>query len=95
MNSEEHGQRVREGLERARSEGKRLGRPITKEDGMSPEMLMVFADRGYSIRRCAKVFSVSRMTIVRRLRAVGREEEFIDRYKKSSRGDKAGVNEDE
>ena len=85
MVSEDHSRKVKEGLQRARDEGKTLGRPMEK--GIDADALMPFADKGYSIRKCAEIFHVSRMTIVRRLQSVGREQEYIERYKSSMKDD--------
>lgn len=67
-------ERIRSGLEHAKKKGKRLGRPEGLEG--SEELLKRYpglakdVKAGLSLRKCAKVHSVSRCTVIKVKRAI-------------------------
>lgn len=76
-----HALKVKAGLERARSEGKKLGRPSKRtNDFISCDMLLIFAQKGYSMGKLAKIYKCSRPTIARVLRAEGKLDDFKQLY---------------
>ena len=76
-----HKLKIKAGLERAKLEGKKLGRPRkTTDEVIQPETLVVLAKEGYSLRELEKVYKVSRMTLSRILEKSGRLEEFKQEY---------------
>ena len=76
-----HKLKIKAGLERAKLEGKKLGRPLRRNDDLiKPDMLIEFAKKGYSLRDLQQVYKVSRMTLSRRLEESGRLEEFKQEY---------------
>lgn len=69
--------KIRAGMQRAKAEGKHIGRPSKRgEDSINTDILLEFGKRGYSLRKCEKIFKVSRNTLVRALREKGLYEEF-------------------
>lgn len=83
--------KIKAGMNRARAEGKQIGRPSKRgNDKIDIDLLFEFAKMGYSLRRLEKVFNVSRNTLVRKLQDVGRYEEFkqIQNEMKQSRNTK-------
>lgn len=72
--------KIKAGIERAREEGKHIGRPLQRKDKFNIEMLLRYADEGYSMRDVAAVHNCSRMTIANRLRDEKRVDEFKQRY---------------
>lgn len=69
--------KIRAGLDRARAEGKHIGRPSKRgDDSIDVNLLMEFAKRGYSLRRMEKAFKCSRNTLRRRMEDEGRYDEF-------------------
>lgn len=79
-----HALKVKAGLERARAEGKKLGRPSKRaDDFISTDMLLTFAQKGYSMGRLAKIYKCSRPTISRTLKAEGKLDEFKEYYEKA------------
>lgn len=84
-----HKLKIMAGLERARAEGKHIGRPLKRADNINVDLLMEFAKKGYSLRQLEKVHRCSRNTLVRRLKDVGRYDEFkaIAESHKSTKGE--------
>lgn len=79
-----HSLKIKAGLERARQEGKKIGRPLKRDNSaINPDMLIEFAKHGYSIRDLQSVYKVSRTTISRRLVECGKMDEFKAEYKKA------------
>lgn len=70
--------KIRAGLDRARAEGKTLGRPRKTHDEVNIEILMDLIRRGQSLRQCEKVFKVSRNT----LRTIIRNSPYEDEYQR-------------
>lgn len=79
-----HALKVKAGLERAKAEGKKLGRPMKRSDDfISSDMLLVFASKGYSMGHLAKIYKCSRTTIMRRLKTDGKLDDFKEIYEKA------------
>lgn len=79
-----HALKIRAGLERARAEGKHIGRPMKRSaDAINPDMLLEFAKRGYSLRNLEKVYKCNKNTLSRRLKECGKLDEFKEYYKKA------------
>jgi len=73
--------KIRDGIARARAEGKQIGRPLKKgADKIDIKSLLIQADAGYSMNEIAIMHSCSRMTIARRLKAGNALDEFKARY---------------
>lgn len=72
-----HSLKVKAGMERAKAQGKHIGRPMKRRDGaLDVTLIMEAAKQGISLRRMEDIFHVSRNTIVRRLKEDGRYDEF-------------------
>lgn len=74
--TDSHGLKIRAGMERARKEGKHIGRPRVTEEDVNLEILMGLIRNGESLRTCEKVFKISRNT----LRKIVYESEYKDEY---------------
>jgi DNA invertase Pin-like site-specific DNA recombinase len=61
-------ERVKAGLDRAKRQGKQLGRPNAIQD---VQTLKEMKTRGFSVKQIADVFQVSRQTVLRRFKALG------------------------
>ena len=85
-----HGQKVKAGLMRARAEGKHIGRPLSRVDKFDIDLLLAYADMGYSLRDVASVHSVSRLTVTRRLKDEDKLDEFKNRYAQALAQGKVG-----
>lgn len=72
--------KIRAGQERARNEGKHIGRPLSRVDNFDIDTLLGFASMGYSLRDVASVYNCSRVTITRRLTDEGKLEQFKENY---------------
>lgn len=70
-------EKIRAGQERARLEGKRIGRPLLREDSIDVKMLLEFAKQGLSLRKLEKIYNCSRNTLVRRMKKEGVYDEFM------------------
>ena len=70
--------KIRAGLDRARAEGKTLGRPRKTHDEVNLDILMDLIRNGQSLRQCEKVFKVSRNT----LRTIIRNSPYEDEYQR-------------
>jgi len=62
--------RTKEGLKRAKMQGKRLGRPLKLNDEQIL-MLKKLYNEGYSMRKIAKILGISPATVLRYLRKLG------------------------
>lgn len=62
--------RVKAGLERARMEGKRVGRPLSPVDA---EMVVELRNRGLSLRKIAETLGCSVSVVVHRIRQASKE----------------------
>lgn len=90
--TDSHKLKIMAGLDRARAEGKHIGRPLKRADAIDLNLVIRFAQEGYSLRRMEKVFKCSRNTLVRRVRDAGRYEELSEileshKSKKSANAD--------
>ena len=70
--------KIHAGLERARAEGKTLGRPRKTHEEVNIDILMDLIRGGQSLRQCEKVFKVSRNT----LRTIIRNSPYEDEYQR-------------
>ena len=78
-----HSLKIKAGQERARQEGKHIGRPLkmrTDNDAIDSEMLLIFAQKGYSLNDLGKMYRCSRNTIARELKKQGKLEQFKEYY---------------
>lgn len=79
-----HSLKIKAGLERARQEGKKIGRPSKRsDDAINCDMLVEFAKRGYSLRSLEKTFKCNKNTLSRRLKDCGKLDEFKKQYELS------------
>lgn len=74
------GDKIRAGQERARREGKTIGRPLSRINKFDINLLLGYAKMGYSLRDVAKIHNCSRITITRRLKDADKLEEFKTNY---------------
>lgn len=74
--TDSHGLKIKAGMERARKEGKHIGRPRVTEEDVNLEILMGLIRNGESLRTCEKVFKISRNT----LRKIVYESQYRDEY---------------
>lgn len=70
-------EKIKAGQERARLEGKHIGRPLLREDSIDVKMLLEFAKQGLSLRKLEKIYNCSRNTLVRRMKKEGVYDEFM------------------
>lgn len=82
--------KIRAGQERARNEGKHIGRPLARVDRFDIDTLLGFASMGYSLRDVSAVYNCSRVTITRRLGDAGKLDEFKANYQKALSEGKKG-----
>ena len=73
-------EKIRAGQERARNEGKHIGRPLSRVDKFDIDTLLGFASMGYSLRDVAAVYNCSRVTITRRLADAEKLDQFKENY---------------
>ena len=79
-----HSLKIKAGLDRARAEGKHIGRPSKRtNDAIKPEMLLEFAKQGYSLRKLAPVYKCDKNTLSRILQDCGKLDEFKEYYRLS------------
>lgn len=83
-------EKIKTGMERARAEGKHIGRPLKRSDKFSTELLLAYAAMGYSLRDVANVHDCSRVTITRRLQDEGKLDEFKRIYQEALASGKKG-----
>ena len=77
-----HSLKIKAGLERARNEGKHIGRPSKRSDAAIPcDMLLKFAERGYSLRSLEPIFKCNKNTLSRALQKEGKLEQFKENYR--------------
>lgn len=77
-----HSLKIKAGLERARAEGKHIGRPSKRgDDSINVDMLLEFSKRGYSLRDLEKVYKCNKNTLSRRLKDAGKLDEFKENYR--------------
>ena len=85
--TDEHALKVKAGLQKARERGVVLGRPLKRsQDKIKTDMLLIFAERGYSLNQVCKTYGCSRMTITRRLQEDGKLEEYKKKYEEAIQG---------
>ena len=73
-----HSLKIKAGLDRARAEGKHIGRPLKRDEYIDTNILLELIKKGYSLRRLEKTYKCSRNTLVRRLKDEGKYEEFVE-----------------
>lgn len=71
-----HSLKIKAGLERARQEGKHIGRPLVREDDINVDVLLGLIRSGYTLRTLEKMYGCSRATLVRRIEKAGRGDEY-------------------
>lgn len=77
--------KIKAGMDRARSEGKHIGRPLKRtDDNINTDMLLIFAQNGKSLRDLGKIYNCSRNTIARKLRDENKLELFKKYYNEST-----------
>lgn len=82
--TDSHTLKIKAGIDRARAEGKHIGRPLKRSnDAIKPDMLIEFAKRGYSLRMLESVYKCNKNTLSRILQDCGRLEEFKEEYNKA------------
>lgn len=64
------------GMERARAEGKQIGRPLSRINQFNIDLILGYASMGYSLRDVAKIHHCSRVTITNRLKDENKLEDF-------------------
>lgn len=74
------GDKIRAGQERARQEGKWIGRPLKRVNSFDEKLLLGYASMGYSLRDVAKIHNCARITITRRLQDLGKLDEYKRLY---------------
>jgi DNA invertase Pin-like site-specific DNA recombinase len=74
--TDSHRLKIQAGMDRARKEGKHIGRPRVTEEDVNLEILMGLIRNGESLRTCEKVFKISRNT----LRKIVYESHYKDEY---------------
>lgn len=76
-----HSLKIKAGQERARLEGKHIGRPSKRGDeAINCDMLVEFAKHGYSLRSLESVYKVNKNTLSRRLKDCNKLDEFKKQY---------------
>lgn len=76
-----HSLKIKAGLERARQEGKHIGRPLKRtDDKIDCDMLLIFAKNGKSLTDVGRIYNCSRNTIARTLAKEGKLETFKEYY---------------
>lgn len=68
--------KIRAGQERARQEGKVIGRPLKRADDIEPRTLLQFIAMGKSLRDLEKIYNCSRETLKRRIDKAGLSDEY-------------------
>jgi len=86
--TDDHKIKVKAGLERARQNGKTLGRPLKRANDINPQTILYMIEHGYSLRQLEKVFNCSRMTLIRRIKESGNFEKYEELVKNRQ---KAGI----
>lgn len=84
--TDDHKIKVKAGLERARQNGKTLGRPLKRQNDIKPETILFMIEHGYSLRQLEKMYNCSRMTLIRRIKDSGnfeRYEQLVENRKKT------------
>lgn len=84
------GDKIRAGQERARQEGKTIGRPLSRVNKFDINLLLGYASMGYSLRDVARIHNCSRITITRRLNDAEKLEEFKNKYNEAVKAGKKG-----
>lgn len=81
-----HRDKIMAGLERAKKEGKELGRPLKRSNDIKSDTILYMIEHGYSLRQLEKIYNCSRMTLVRRIEKDGKKEQYqklVESRKKS------------
>lgn len=76
-----HALKIKAGQERARQEGKKIGRPLKRDESINVDMLLEFSKHGYSLRDLENVYKCNKNTLSRRLRDCGKLDEFKENYR--------------
>lgn len=84
------GDKIKAGMEKARAEGRIPGRPLSRVNKFDINLLLAYANMGYSLRDVARVHNCSRVTITARLKDEGKLEEFKENYNKAISEGKKG-----
>lgn len=84
------GEKIKAGQDKARAQGKHIGRPLLNSGKFDTNLLIGLASMGYSLRDVSKVYNCSRITITRRLNEAGKLDEFKETYAKAISEGKVG-----
>ena len=86
--------KIRAGQQRARLEGKQIGRPSKRTgDAIDCDMLITFAKNGYSLRKLEKTYKCNKNTLSRKLQECGRLDEFKQEYENAIKRAKQTTNQ--
>lgn len=84
------GDKIRAGMERARQEGKQIGRPLSRVNQFNIDLILGYASMGYSLRDVATIHRCSRVTLTNRLKDEGKLDDFKRIYKDAISSGKVG-----